>query len=58
MSDAAPSDDLDYAAWVLLANGAYWDHTDPKGIADWNAARDRWRDRFHATLSPNDGSRA
>jgi len=43
-------DDLLYEAWVLLANGAYWDHTDPKNIDGWDAARDRWRDRWHATL--------
>jgi hypothetical protein len=45
-----PEDDLLYDAWVLLANGAYWDHTDPKDTKAWNDARDRWRDKWHATL--------
>jgi hypothetical protein len=44
----ASASDLGYAAWVLLANGAYWDHTDPKRAAEWKAATDRWRDRWHA----------
>lgn len=48
--DTEQPDDLGYDAWMLLANGAYWDHTDPKGRAEWDAARDRWRDRWHATL--------
>lgn len=48
--DMPPADDLLYDAWVLLANGAYWDHTDPQGLADWEAARIRWRDRWHQTL--------
>jgi hypothetical protein len=52
--DSPPPDTLDYDAWVLLANGAYWDHTDLKGVAEWNAARDRWRDRWHATLDVPD----
>lgn len=43
-------DGLLYDAWVLLANGAYWDPTEPKGVAAWNTARDTWRDRWHATL--------
>lgn len=48
--DTAPPEDLAYDAWALLANGAYWDHTDPDRSAEWLAARDRWRDRWHATL--------
>ena len=48
--DTDQPDDLAFDAWVLLANGAYWDHTDPKGTAAWNAARDEWRDRWHATF--------
>ena len=49
MSDQE-SDDLTYKAWVLLANGAYWDHTDQEGTSEWNSARDRWRDQWHETL--------
>jgi hypothetical protein len=48
MTDTPPPDDLLYDAWVLLANGAYWDHTDPKRQTEWNDARDRWRDKWHA----------
>lgn len=43
-------DDLLYDAWVLIANGAYWDHTDRKGRQNWGEARDRWRDKWHDTL--------
>jgi hypothetical protein len=53
LTDEVTAADLGYDAWVLLANGAYWDHTDPIGVAQWNAARDRWRDQWHATL-PSD----
>ena len=37
-------------AWVLLANGAYWDHTDAIGRRQWDDARDEWRDRWDATF--------
>ena len=43
--DDPPTDDLLYDAWVLLANGAYWDHTDPK-----NAMRHRVREPGNAQL--------
>ena len=48
--DDPQPDDLNYDAWVLLANGAFWDHTDAENTAAWEAARTRWRDRWHATL--------
>jgi hypothetical protein len=52
LTDEVTAADLGYDAWVLLANSAYWDTTDAIGTAQWNAARDRWRDQWHATL-PN-----
>jgi len=49
--DTPQPDDLNYEAWALLANAAYWDHTDKRRGAEWDAALIRWRDRWHATLS-------
>jgi hypothetical protein len=49
--DTPPPSDPEYDALVLLANAGYWDHTDPEACKEWDEARDRWRNAFHARLS-------
>ena len=47
--DDSPANLL-YEAWVLIANGGYWDHTDEQNKAAWDEARTVWRDKWHKTL--------
>ena len=46
----APSDDLLYTAWTIIANAAHWNMEDPSSL-EWRAAAIRWRDRFHDTIA-------
>lgn len=48
MDDVAPSDDLGYMAWTIIANVSEGDWT--QQTDEWQAAAVRWRDQFHASL--------
>ncbi len=41
-------DDLLEIAWGIIANATDWDLDDR---AEWRVAAERWRDRYHDTLS-------
>jgi len=45
-SDAPQPDDLLYEAWGVIANASGWLED-----TEWRAAAERWRDKWHATLS-------
>ena len=43
-------------AWVLIANGQYWDRTDGRRYGEWNEARAKWRDEhWHPALDRTPG---
>jgi len=48
VDDDLPPDDLDYKAWVLLANVSEGDWT--KQTPEWREAALRWREAFHESL--------
>ena len=47
-TDSEPDEDLNYQAWVLLANVSEGDWS--KQPQAWQDAVVRWRDAYHATL--------
>lgn len=45
VADVAPSADLAYIAWTIIANVDWSQQTE-----EWRVAATRWRDQFHASL--------
>ena len=55
VGDADAADDLAETAWGIIANASDWlEGTGKSDVAraEWVAAAERWRDRYHLTLRP------